>query len=111
MRRNQAEMKRSCANGVVVIGAVMLTAGGIGAAEKPSAMADLQRSIQQSRAAVQNQAAQTQAVQAQQRAEGVASGGIGVQVVDPGERAPLAPTTPSHCVTRYTGANVFTDCR
>ncbi len=83
----------------------------LGAAEKPNAMADLQRSIQQSGMALQNQAAQTQAAQAQQRAEGVAGAGIGVQVVNPGERPPLSPNTPSHCVTRYTGANVFTDCR
>jgi hypothetical protein len=34
-----------------------------------------------------------------------------VQVVNPGPQTPLAPTTPMHCVTRYTGANVFTDCR
>jgi len=94
-----------------VAGAALLAAASLGAAEKQGAMADLQRSIQRSSDAVQSQAAETRAAQAQQRAEGAAIGGIGVQVVDPGERAPLAPTTPSHCVTRYTGANVFTDCR
>lgn len=103
-------MNRWCVSAVVA-GAAMLAAANLGAAEKPDAMADLQRSIKQSGAAVRNQAAQTQAVQAQQRAEGAANTGIGVQVVNPGERAPLPPTSPGHCVTRYTGANVFTDCR
>lgn len=104
-------MNRPHACCVVLAGAVLLFAASLGAAEKQSAIRDLQQSIQRSGAAARSQAAQTQAAQAQQRAEGAASGGIGVQVVDPGERAPLPPTTPSHCVTRYTGANVFTDCR
>jgi hypothetical protein len=60
---------------------------------------------------LQAQGAQIQAAQAQQRAEGAATGGLGVQVSTPGAPAPLAPTTPMHCVTRYSGANVFTDCR
>lgn len=89
----------------------MVTAASLGAAEQPDGIAGLQRSIQQSRAAVQSQAAQTRAAQAQQRAADVAGEGIGIQVVNPGERAPLAPATPSHCVTRYAGANVYTDCR
>ena len=95
----------------VVAGVAMFAAASLGAAEEQGAVAELQRSIQRSRAAVQSQAAQTQAAQAQQRAESAAAGGIGVQVVKPGEQAPPAPTTPSHCVTRYTGASVFTDCR
>jgi hypothetical protein len=89
----------------------MSTAARLDAAEQQDGIAGLQRSIQQSRAAVQGQAAQTRAAQAQQRAAGVAGDGIGVQVVNPGERVPPGPATPGHCVTRYAGANVYTDCR
>lgn len=92
-------------------GAVIFGAAGLRAAEKQRGLADLQQSIQRSTAALQGQAAQIHAAQAQQRAESSGTAGIGVQVLNPGPPAPLAPTTPSHCVTRYTGANVFTDCR
>lgn len=110
-RRYQIGMKRWRVSALMVLGVAMLPPANLGAADKPSAIADLQRSIKQSGTALRNQTAQTQAVHAQQRAEGVANAGIGVQVVNPGERAPLPPTSPTHCVTRYSGANVFTDCR
>jgi hypothetical protein len=104
-------MKRWSANFLVLVGAVTLGAAGRHAAGAQGALADLQQSIRQSTATLQGQAAQVQAEQSQQRAESASRGGIGVQVVNPGLQAPLAPTTPTHCVTRYTGANVFTDCR
>lgn len=90
---------------------VALGASGPRAAGSEDGLAGLQQSIRQSTATLQGQAAQVQAEQGQQRAESASSGGIGVQVVNPGPPAPLAPTTPMHCVTRYSGANVFTDCR
>lgn len=84
---------------------------GPNAAEQPGGIADLQQSIQRSATALRGEAAQIQAGQAQQRAEGAGAGGLGVQVTNPAAPPPLAPTTPPHCVTRYSGANVFTDCR
>lgn len=107
----QDSMKSALALCLMLAGAVTVGAAGLHAAEKQDGMADLQQSIRRSTSALQGQAAQIQAAQAQQRAEGAGMGGIGVQVVNPGLPPPVAPTTPSHCVTRYTGATVFTDCR
>jgi hypothetical protein len=104
-------MKRSSAQFLVLVGTLTLGTAGPRAAGNEGGLADLQQSIRQSTATLQGQAAQIQAEQSQQRAESASRGGIGVQVVNPGPQAPLAPTTPMHCVTRYTGANVFTDCR
>jgi hypothetical protein len=102
---------RSLARCLTLAGPVVLGAAALYAAEKTDGIADLQRSIRQSTADLQGQAAQIQGAQAQQRAEGAGSGGVGVQVVTPGPPAPLPPTTPTHCVTRYSGANLFIDCR
>jgi hypothetical protein len=107
----QDSMNRPSALFLVLVGTMTLGAAGLRAAGNEGGLADLQQSIQQSTAKLQGQAAQIQAEQSQQRAESASRGGIGVQVVNPGPQAPLAPTTPMHCVTRYTGANVFTDCR
>jgi len=104
-------MKRPSAQFLVLVGAVTLGAAGPRAAGNDSGLADLQQSIRQSTVTLQGQAAQVQAEQSQRRAESSSGGGIGVQVVKPGPQAPLAPTTPMHCVTRYTGATVFTECR
>lgn len=104
-------MKRLWARFLPLVGMVTLGAAGPRAAGSEDGLAGLQQSIRQSTATLQGQAAQVQAEQSQQRAESASRGGIGVQVVNPGPQAPLAPTTPMHCVTRYTGANVFTDCR
>jgi hypothetical protein len=104
-------MNRSSAHLLVLVGTVTLGAADLRAAGNEGGLADLQQSIRQSTAKLQGQAAQIQAEQSQQRAESASSTGIGVQVVSPGPQAPLAPTTPMHCVTRYAGANVFTDCR
>ena len=104
-------MNRSSAHFLLLLGTVTWGAADLRAAGNEGGLAGLQQSIQQSTATLQGQAAQIQAEQSQQRAESASRGGIGVQVVKPGPQAPLAPTTPMHCVTRYTGANVFTDCR
>lgn len=104
-------MNSSSASCLVLVGTVALGAPGLRAAGNDGGLADLQQSIQQSTARLQGQAAQIQAEQSQQRAEGASMGGIGVHLANPGPQAPLAPTTPMHCVTRYTGATVFTDCR
>lgn len=107
----QDSMNGWSAHFLLLVGTLTLGAAGPGAAGNEDGLAGLQQSIRQSTAALQGQAAQIQADQSQQRAEDASRGGIGVQVVNPGPQAPLAPTTPMHCVTRYTGANVFTDCR
>ena len=104
-------MNSSSARFLVVVGTATLGAAGLHAAGNEDGLANLQRSIQQSAATLQGQAAEIQAEQSQQRAESASKGGMGVQVANPGPQAPLAPTTPMHCVTRYAGANVFTDCR
>jgi hypothetical protein len=100
----------------MIVLATMLAGSGSCAAGDQSGAMDSQQSLQRSRAAVQNQAAQTQAAQAQQRAEtAAAAGGVGVQVLPPGQPPPTAPfytpNTPIRCLTRYTGAYVFMDCR
>lgn len=104
-------MNRPSAVVLLLVATVTFGAAGLHAAGGDGGLADLQQSIRQSTATLQGQAAQIQAEQSQQRAESASRGGIGVQVLSPGAQAPLAPTTPMHCVTRYTGANVFTDCR
>jgi hypothetical protein len=104
-------MMRGIARFLLLLGMAALGAAGPRAAGNEDGLAGLQQSIRQSTATLQGQAAQVQAEQSQQRAESASRGGIGVQVVNPGPQAPLAPTTPMHCVTRYSGANVFTDCR
>jgi hypothetical protein len=104
-------MMRGIARFLLLLGMAALGAAGPRAAGNEDGLAGLQQSIRQSTATLQGQAAQVQAEQSQRRAESASRGGIGVQVVNPGPQAPLAPTTPMHCVTRYSGANVFTDCR
>jgi hypothetical protein len=107
----EGTVNRASARCVMLAGALVLSPAGLHAADKPGGLGDLQQSIQRSTAELRDQATRAQAAQAQQRAETAGSGGIGVQVVNPGPPSPLAPTTPTHCVTRYTGANVFVDCR
>lgn len=104
------------AGGLVIVLASTLAGAGLCAADEQGGAAGSQQSLQRSRATVQRQAAEIQAAQAQQRAAtAAAAGGIGVQVLPPGQAPPNAPfytpNAPIHCLTRYTGAYVFMDCR